>query len=253
MQGGACPQGSRDGRAADSLFARTFPARAPAVSYKNRKSSLPRTLREATHRVRRRLLEHLPPNFHEGFGFDGRLLRARPHDRTAPRARRRRLSRAQRHAQRRHGRHRRHGHVKLCGARGRWCQHRGHLRRRLRVRRALTGQPHATRAGAERPLGIRAGTAGRVHEGREVRRLPRDARQAAGYRGGFHRDARSPACRDRLRRHEGREARLRAEAAHLFGAGSPHSGEDRARHEGRDADGESRASWSLLAPASSGR
>ena len=76
-------------------------------------------------------------------------------------------------------------------------------------------------------------------EGREVSRLPRDAREAEGHRRRHRRDARSHARGDRVGGDGARQARLRAEAAVLVGARSAAPGQaGRRQSEGRHADGQ---------------
>ena len=76
-------------------------------------------------------------------------------------------------------------------------------------------------------------------EAEALPRLPRDARQAERHRRGGRRDARITCTRDRVGGDGRRQARLRAEAAVLVGAGGAPPGARRRRTtEGRHADGQ---------------
>ena len=79
---------------------------------------------------------------------------------------------------------------------------------------------------------------GGLRQGRQVLRLPRDAREAEGHRRRGGRHARSPARRHRAGRDGSRQARLRAEAAHLVGRRGAPAREEGRRHEARHADGQ---------------
>ena len=110
----------------------------------------------------------------------------------------------------------------------------GGRRRRPRraARRAQMRQRSIEQVANMKRLSEAYGKAAQVH------RLPRDARQAEGHRRRGGRHARSPARRHRAGRDGSRQARLRAEAAHLVGRRGAAAGEEGGRHEGRHADGQ---------------
>ena len=179
------------------------------------------------------------------------------HHRAAARARAR-LHRAERPAQHRRRRRRRHGPDQPAQPRARQ-QHRRALRRRLGLRRQgvdgrARGRPEARRGSPaeDRPdRRTRARTAsiasrrsssiaGRGPAAAEaLHRLPRDARPAEGHRRGRRGHARSHARADRDGGDRSRQARLRAEAAHLVGGRGAQAGaQGAADTEGRHADGQ---------------
>ncbi len=144
---------------------------------------------------------------------------------------------AERHGELRGGRVRRNG-VGQCAGVVEDRAARGGLRRRSHLRRVQRrGQAAAESRGRRQSGGDQA--QGAVRQSAEVHGLPRDAREAEGHRRHRGRHAGSQPRGRRQGRDGSRQARLRAEAAHVVGARSARASTDRdGESEARDADGQ---------------